>query len=508
VNTVLYPDGFKNINVINSRDVSGIAGARGKTNKEWNWEWNSVFGKKSGQFNWKNTNNASQFILGADAPTEFYGGSTVFLQQTNTISLARDLAKEISGVKTFNIGLGAEYRFENFRTRVGEEAAWKNYDTSGSTQGGAQPSPGITPADVLNERRSVAGLYIDLETDINDHFLINLAGRYENYSDFGNNLAGKLAMRYKLSSAFSVRASVSNGYHAPALQQIYYSATLSGFRNIPGVNPPIRIGTFRNNSDVAMAFGVKRLQPEKAINLSGGFTSTISSHINLTVDAYWIQIKKRLVLSGRFDRTNPAVNSILVNLPEIDVVQFITNAINTRTRGIDIVMNGNWSIRKASIGIMLAANFNRINVFGPIQSTDKLPADSLNTNTLFNREEREKIERGQPGSKIILSGNYKRGKLEFLIRSTRFGKTSAVFNSADPLQDEFFSAKILTDLSINYSPKTWLTITAGANNIFDVYPDRLKNYLNTTEGILVYSNEAMPFGYNGGYYFLSMAFNL
>ena len=151
MNTVLYPDGFKNKNIINTWDVSGIAGARGKTNKEWNWEWSSVYGKNSGLFYWKNTNNASQFAMGANAPTEFYGGSTVFIQQTNTISLARDFAKEISGVKTFNIGFGAEYRFENFRTREGEEAAWKNYDSSGITQGGAQPASGINPPDVVNE---------------------------------------------------------------------------------------------------------------------------------------------------------------------------------------------------------------------------------------------------------------------------------------------------------------------------------------------------------------------
>ena len=87
---------------------------------------------------------------------------------------------------------------------------------------------------LVNENRRVAGLYVDLETDINDHFLINVAGRYENYNDFGNNLAGKLAMRYKFSSAFSLRGSVSNGYHAPALQQIYYSASLSGYRKVGG----------------------------------------------------------------------------------------------------------------------------------------------------------------------------------------------------------------------------------------------------------------------------------
>ena len=508
VNTVLYPDGFKNINIINTCDISGIAGARGKTNREWNWEWNSVFGKNSGQFYWKNTNNASQFAMSANAPTEFYGGKTVFIQQTNMFSLAKDLAKKITGVKTFNIGFGGEYRFEKFQTMQGEEAAWKNYDTTGKTQGGAQPAPGITPNDVVNKGRSVAGLYLDLETDITARLLINMAGRYENYNDFGSNLAGKLAMRYKFSSAFSMRGSVSNGYHAPALQQIYYSSiSNSGFRRVGGVNIPVRLGTFSNNSKVAKAFGVKPLQPEKAINLGTGFTSTISPHIDLTVDAYWIQIKNRIILSGRFDKTNPDVNRILQNLPDIDQVQFITNAINTRTRGIDIVMNGDWKIRKASLGLTLAANFTRTNVFGPIQSTDKLPTDSLNTNTLFNREEREKIEKAQPASKVILAANYKRGKVEFLIRSTRFGKTSAVFNSASKSQDEFFSAKILTDFSINYTPKTWLTITIGANNVFDVYPDRLKNYLNTTEGILIYSNEAMPFGYNGGYYYMNMTFN-
>jgi Outer membrane receptor proteins, mostly Fe transport len=506
VNTILYPDGFKNKIIMDSWDITGIAGARGKTNNEWNWEWSSVYGKNSGQFFWKNTNNASQFAMGANAPTEFYGGSTVFMQQTNTISLTRDFAKEISGVKTFNIGFGAEYRFENFRTMVGEEAAWKNYDSTGRTQGGSQPTPGINPMDVVNESRRVAGVYADLETDINDHFLINMAGRYENYNDFGNNLAGKMAMRYKLTSAFSIRGSVSNGYHAPALQQIFYSSTGFSFKNVGGVNVPVQIGTFSNKSDVTQAFGLKPLQPEKAVNISGGFTSTIP-HISLTVDAYWIQIKNRIVFSGIFDKTNPAVNRILQNRPDIDQVQFITNAINTKTCGIDFVMNGKWKIRKGSLGLTLAANFTQTNIFGPIQSTDKLPADSLNTNTLLNREEREKIENGQPGSKIILSANYKKGKIEFLIRSTRFGKTSAVFNSANKSQEEFFSAKILTDLSISYSPKTYLTITTGANNVFDVYPDRLKNYLNTNEGIFIYANEAMPFGYNGGYYFVNMAFN-
>jgi len=509
VNAVLYPDGFKPTNIFDTWDLTGIAGARGKTKKEWNWEWNSIYGKNSGQYYFKTTNNASQFEMGVNAPTDFYGGTTVFKQQTNTISFAKDLAKKINGVKTFNIGFGGEYRFENFETRQGEQAAWDNYDSTLSKQPGAQPSPGITPLDVVNENRRVAGMYTELETDISDRFLINIAGRFENYSDFGNNLAGKLAMRFKFSSAFSMRGSISNGYHAPALQQIYYNSISSSFKNTGGGLVQIAVGTFRNNSDVVKAFGVKPLQPEKSVNLSSGFTSTISTHINLTIDAYWIQIKNRIVLSGRFDRSDPEVNRILQNHPDIDQVQFITNAINTRTRGIDMIMNGNWKIHKANLGFMLAANFNRTNIFGPIQIADSLETNTTNANILFNVEEKEKIEHGQPGSKIILSTSFSKGKFGFIFRNTRFGNTSTTtlfVNPSDTLY-ESLSSKILTDISIDYSPKSWLTITVGANNVFNVYPDRLKNYRNTNEGILIYGNEAMPFGYNGGYYFLNMIFN-
>ena len=100
--------------IINSWDISGIAGARGKTNKGWNWEWNSAIWKKFQQADWKNTNNASQFAWVQMHQLNFMAASTVFMQQTNTISFAKDFAKKIGRVKTFNIGFGAEYRFENY----------------------------------------------------------------------------------------------------------------------------------------------------------------------------------------------------------------------------------------------------------------------------------------------------------------------------------------------------------------------------------------------------------
>lgn len=504
VNTVLYPDGFKPEIKSNNWDVTLITGLRGDTKNRWHWELSSTYGNNSNNNNISNTNNASQYALGKNAPTAFYLGKFIYTQYTNNISFAKDLAKKNGGLKSCNLGMGAEWRFENYQQKEGEEASWKNYDVTGRRQGGSQPSLGaISPQNVVNKNRSVSAAYIDLEVETNDHFLFEVATRYEYYTDFGGNLAGKLAVRYKVSEKFSLRGSVSNGFRAPGIQQRFFAGTQS-FRGTA-----LTQGIFSNNSMVTKAFGIPSLQAERTVNMSGGFTSKLSNNINVTVDAYRIQIKNRIVLSGVFRKADPDVAAILVNYPNIDLVQFYTNAINTITRGIDVVLNGNWGINKTKLGLTLAANLNRNAIFGGIKTTDKISGTSRYTNTLFGIEERTALEKSQPGEKIILSATVNKGKFGFTFRNTLFGKTASatiVTNPTDTLYD-FFSSKILTDFSISYTPKPWLTITAGANNIFDEYPDRLKNYRNTGEGIGIYSNGASPFGYNGGYYFVGMGFN-
>ena len=344
--------------------------------------------------------------------------------------------------------------------------------------------------------------FVDIESEYANRFLINVAGRYEYYSDFGSNLAGKLALRYKLTQKLNLRASISNGFRAPSLQQRYYSFTRLGVPNSTGDFPVF--GIFRNNSDVAMALGIPSLQAERSINISGGFTININKNISLTADAYWIEIKNRIVLSGTFDTTNRNVDSLLQGVTNVDQVQVFINAIHTRTKGADIILNGNWKIKNASFSAMLACNFTQTRLFGEIKAAGNLKADSLNTNTLFGREERGKLEYGQPKDKVILSLQYQTNKIGLLLRNTRFGRTAILSNDTSLNEDEHFSAKILTDFSLSYAPKRWLTITAGVNNIFDVYPDRIKDYRNTGDGIYIYGMEATPFGFNGGYYFLNM----
>ena len=365
-------------------------------------------------------------------------------------------------------------------------------------RGGSQPSIGsVSAGDALNKRRSASSVYINLELEPNDRLLIDMAGRYEYYSDFGSNLAGKLAIRYKLLPKFSVRSSISNGYRAPSLQQCY----ISGIQNFRGTTGQT-VRVFNNESNITRAFHIPSLTAERAVNLSVGFTSRLSPSVSFTLDGYMIQIKNRIVLSGIFRKTDPQVAAILSNFPGIDFVQFYTNAINTRTYGVDAVINGNWNIHKTNISLTLAANINRHSIYGAINTSDVVKTISNYNNILFGVEERTTLKRDQPGEKVILSAVVNKGKFGFVLRNTFFGSTeftTVSTNLVDTVYD-FFSSRILTDYNINYTPKTWLTITAGVNNVFNTYPDRRKNG--------EYANGSIPYGANGRYYFLNMRFNL
>ena len=504
INPLLFPNGYGSINKHHTIDVSGIAGAKGETPNGWRWELTSAYGNSTDTYHPENIINATQFYtLGKDAPTSFYYGTLIYGQLTNNLQFSKSLSSNPG--RSANISMGAEWRLEHYRIKAGEESAYTNYDSLARKQ---VAFGGWSPENEVNKSRNVGAAYIEYETEIARRFLVDIAARYENYSDFGSNLAGKIAARFKLSNRVAIRGSVNNGFRAPSMPQRFYTVLSRNVVNRNGVLTNSTSALFRNDSPQAEAFGIPNLTAERSLNVSGGITAAISNTIRMTIDAYWIQIKNRIVATGRFDTANNSVvKEILRPFPDVTSAQFFVNAINTNTRGIDVVMNGNWKIKKANLLVTLAGNFTQTRLFGDIKAAGKLPADSLNTNILFNREERARLEIGQPESKIILSLHYKTEKFGVLVRTTSFGKTGTRFINPTLNPDENFSAKVLTDLSLSYTPKSWLTITTGANNIFDIYPDRIHDVRNTQEGVNIYSLEATPFGFFGGFYFLKLSFN-
>ena len=162
------------------------------------------------------------------------------------------------------------------------------------------------------------------------------------------------------------------------------------------------------------------------------------------------------------------------------------------------------------LGLTLAANINRHTIYGPVKTTKAVSGISSYANTLFGIEERTSLKKDQPGEKLIFSVVANKGKVSFLVRNTYFGNTASVTvqpSLNDTIYD-YSSSRIITDFSISYSRKSWFSITLGANNMFDIYPDRIKEPINANQaGITLYSLGSSPFGFNGGYYFLSMHFN-
>ncbi|HKC35593.1 MAG TPA: TonB-dependent receptor, partial [Chitinophagaceae bacterium] len=508
----LYPDGF--LPEINSiiKDKYVTAGFEGKLGSNWNWDISQAIGGNSFRFDVTNSNNASQYALKAAAPTEFYAGKLIFNQYTTNLNISRDFGAQM-GLKTFNLATGAEYRIDNYSIQPGEEASYLNYDPSSGRVGGAQVFPGFQPSNAVDEKRNVFGGYVDIETDINDKLLLNGAGRYEHYSDYGSSFAGKFAFRYQLLNNLAIRGAISNGFRAPSMHQRFFSAISTVFIQTSSGLQPFQQGTFRNNSLVAQAFGIPGLDAETSTNYSLGLTSKLAKNkLSITVDGYLIDINNRIVLSSSFRRFSApeatAVNNILSQYPDLNDVSsviFFTNAIDTRTKGIDAVISFVDKLGNGQFSLTSAANFNKTNVQGDARvSTITDPALQAR---LFARDEKGRIEEAQPRHKISINFNYKVTKWTFNVRSTRFGKV-ATRDPGNPVLDEFFSPKTVTDASMSYKLVNFVNITIGANNIGNTYPDKLKHFGNTGEGRFVYSRAATQFGFNGGYYYTSIIFEL
>ena len=504
-NTRVYPDGFLPKLESKIPDLSLIAGLEGHLNAAWKWDASITYGRNSTRIDVTNSSNASQYLQSPNVQTEFYTGKQSFSQLINNVNFRREIISQAA--KSFNIAFGTELRIDRYVIAEGEEASWQNYAPASGRLGGSQGLAGFRPENAVSENRHVAGAYAEFEMEGMKKLLLNVATRYEYYSDFGSNLAGKFSFRYKFLKQVLWRGSVSNGFRAPSLQQRYYSLITTA--NTTG-NVTVRSGTFRNDSEIARAFGISSLGAEKALNFSSGFTSSISKNISLTIDAYWLQIKNRIIYSGNISGSLPEVRQILINnnFNDIQSVRFFSNAINTRTKGLDIVLTANWTVARNKLQTLLAANLNKTTLYGAVQYAKNLPDDEKYRNLLVNREERCRVEDAFPRDKLIFNISYLVGKWDLNVNFTRYGKISQKGNDPVNFPDEIFSPKVVSGVNVNYKLKTWISFTAGAENIFNVFPDKLKNFSNTATGLYIYNPNFAVFGCNGGYYFITMAINL
>jgi len=503
-NLTIFPDGYLPFIETNIKDYSAAAGIRRTAKTGWNVDLSNVYGGNSIDFSVKNSLNAS---LGNASPKDFYCGQLSFSQNTSNLNFSKGF-QNFGFTKFFNAAFGAEYRIDNYVIKQGEEASWKDYNPANTPANqvkaaGVQVFGGFRPSNEVNKSRSNLGIYVDLESDLTNKLLVGAAARYENYSDFGSNLSGKLVSRYKFSDVFSLRGGINRGFRAPSLHQKFFSSVSTQFITVAGVNQQREVTTVRNDADITSRLGIPELKPETSLSYSLGVTSNLSNKLLITIDAYQIDIQDRIVLSGRFSSTIPQLADYFKGT-SVTEAQFFTNAIDTRTRGIDAIFTyKNRFENNTHLTVNVAANFNKTTIEGAVRTPTQL--NGLGE-TLMNREERGRIEVNQPRSKILLSANYQIAKLNFKLQSTRFGEISTIA-PVDPLQDQTFSAKWISDISVGYKFNKNVALNVGANNVFDIYPDLIADPRLNNDGTVIYSRFATQFGFNGAYYFVNLNLN-
>jgi iron complex outermembrane recepter protein len=504
-NPDLYPDGYAPSLPGTASDASSFVGFKRKTDGGWNVDLSTGYGRNFLDQFAKNSSNAS---LGAASPKDFYIGRVFFGQSLTEASISKTMINKF-GTKSLSLALGGQYRKDNFvltpgdpaASEVGPLAATKNKTP------GSQGRVGIDKADKTDVNRSNVGIYADVESDITNKFLVAGAIRFENYSDFGSNFSGKLASRLKLTDNFAIRGSVNKGFRAPLLQQIANAATTSTVQN--GI---IRSTKQLPSSDTRLkAIGIDAPTPETSWNYNLGITAKLGKDFLFTVDAYQIDIKDRIIVTENLVVNNIA--ALKTNFVGLQEITFFTNAINTGTKGIDVVASYKHDINpKSKLTASVALTVNKTEITGVKATPAALQLGTVAKVLLIDTVSRSLIETSQPNKKVLVSLGYQIDKFSVNVRSSYFGEVTAWEKLARPVtgttnlhRSQTFAGKNLFDVSASYNFNTLLTLSVGGNNITNVYPDKVfSNYASYANGQVPYTRNANQFGFNGAYYYGSL----
>jgi iron complex outermembrane recepter protein len=520
----IYPLGF--LPEINGKptDYSGAAGLRGVISG-WNYDVGAEFGHNHFDYNIRNTLNASlgpcladpcapgpDRVLGtADDPgipnqLSFFAGRVLREEFVTGLNVARPVNIGLSA--PVNFAFGAAFRREKYAIREGELASYINgfhldQDSAEVAASGSSVFPGFTPDDATERHRNNVGIYADAETDLTPQLLANVAARFESYSDFGERLTGKVAVRYQPSQRVTIRAAASTGFRAPGLSQIAFGKVTTNV--IEGEF--IDVGVLPVDHPAAVTLGARALEEETAFNFSGGVAVTPVENLTFTADYFHIRINNQILLGATFD--DDATLAILsAGGFGFDAVQYFTNGLDTRAQGVDVA--GNLRLPTGPSGTLdLTASFNVTR--NKIVNVDPLPqvlVDAGSTEPgLLDSVTAIGIEDERPDWRGTLQANFTASRLSALGRLSYYGG----FSSAQPgfcdLCRENYGGKGLVDAELGYRFNL-VKLAVGVRNLFDTYPDQPSSTVvvdedgstakdfNDNFGTFPWA-AASPFGYNG-----------
>lgn len=439
----------------------------------WDYDLSYSFGKNAVDYHIGNTLNLA---LAEASPTEFDAGGYEFKNNIINFDVNRTFRNNLY------LSFGAEFREENFIAKAGEEDSYFG--------AGAQSFPGLQPQNEVDAKRTNVGGYLDAGIDLTSNLFLGGAARYENYSDFGTNLTYKINARLKSNlNRYSLRGSVSSGFRAPSLHQIH----LSIIQTLVSGGTVSNQGTFDNSSPVLRKLGVDKLKEEESTNFSLGFAARPVDDLFLSVDFFQIDLDDRIVYSSSIasSDTTTTVGGILQD-NNITSLKFFINAVNTRTKGVDVVAN--YQLNKLKLNG--AASFYEHSIEGKINTPEVLAADGVD---IFDRKEQSRLLSARPNTKIIAGASYDFSPLTVGVTGAHFGEVTWQ-HASDPAKDQTFSAKVLFDLNASYRLSREFSLSLLVNNVFGTYPDEIDpkgDVVTDLGGRFRYPWEVNQFGFNG-----------
>ncbi|HKO47857.1 MAG TPA: TonB-dependent receptor, partial [Polyangiaceae bacterium] len=511
----IYPNGFQAYRRIWEWDGQGALGARG-TLAKWDWDLSTGYGRDNAKLGAVNTLNPS---LGPTSPTSFVMGRQIQDLWINNLDLSRPF--NIGAAEPLTVSGGLEHRYERFKNVSGDADSYRDggyivptgTDPFRANFGGKTPSPGLvsftgtSPADARGLDRNNVAAYVDLSTNPTKKWFTGIAGRVEHYDDSaGNTVSGKLSTRWEFLPGVAIRGGINNGFRAPSLAQTGFSTTQNTATIIEGERIRTTSKFLAVDNAAAIALGAEPLKPEKSFNLSAGLTYELARALHITVDAYHLSIKDRIVKTdflGTANNGGTAVADILnaSGITGVDSAQFFINGVDTRTQGVDIVAD--YTLRHDKLGTFkpsFAYSYAKSTITRVAENPPELAALDV---VLFGRQGQIDLVRGTPRDKMILTANWHIWRLHNTVRLTRYGKYTEA--STTPGFDVVFGPKAVADIDVAYDLTDNVSLALGAYNVFNVYPD--KKGAIALDGSGVYGNFA-PFGLSGGFYYARLSVNL
>ncbi|KXV36489.1 TonB-dependent receptor [Gluconobacter japonicus] len=518
----VYPEGYLPTDTTEDHDFQITNGVRGRDFFGWQWDASVNYGRNLSSIGIQNTLNNS---LGPDSQHKFHLQSLDNSELTADFDIKRSFRTGLFS-SPLQVAGGVEYRYNEYGVSAGETASYADggyvfpasyvFPNASPALPGASGLGFTSPSQAGTHSRMNGAFYLDLTQKLTKDLTVNLSGRDEQYSDFGNTLSGKVSLRYQVTPWLALRGSASNGFHAPTLQQQYFQSTALYYSVLPSTNQLVQSYTTYASVDNpgARALGATALKPETSHNFNVGFVLTPLKNLDISLDAYRIDIFNQIVpisVAG----SGVAGARVLEILHEAGVVPndgryygytYERNAAHTRATGLDL--QAHYLTRFGRAGsVTWSLMMNQ-------QQHQIIRVNPLNVNlgsgiTALFRSQIGNITTLYPRNTIRLNATWNIQRWSTTLRLSRYSATK-LLSDRGAAYDETVAPAWLVDFDLTYRFPNRIKVSVGGNNVFNHRPQTLSATAQSAASLLQvnpnYSSAAI-YGAEGGYYYGKVAWN-